>query len=112
MMNLLILFRITDKTLNVGFCHPKSDRVPQPFNSRICGRMGGFEVVIFVEDMMYTTRQSPTRTRPLIFVALQFLAPCGPWGLAQRSTLRTTRDSTLSGNASSSFRAAGFTATA
>jgi hypothetical protein len=42
---------------------------------------------------------------PLVFVAFQFLRSSRPWGLSQRISSRTTRASSSSDSASSSFRA-------
>ena len=50
---------------------------------------------------------------PLVLVALQLFASGGPWSVAQSFKFRDdARESTLFGNASSSFRADGFTSTA
>jgi len=48
---------------------------------------------------------------PLIFVAFQLFASCGPWCIAAESIFWMTRASTWSGSASNSFRAGGLSST-
>jgi hypothetical protein len=63
-----------------------------------------------VDDVNYAP--VPRSDTPLIFVAFELFHPAGLGMFPRDSIFQTTRASTLSGSASSSFRAEGFTWTA